>query len=71
MTQKTLMNKRVMKNNENNDSCQDPLFFMKLLCSLTQTIISIAKLISNGNGDADENDASLGDDDEREVVKSN
>ena len=71
MTQKTLMNKCVMKNNENNDSCQDPLFLMKLLCSLTQTIISIAKLISNGNGDADENDASLGDDDEREVVKSN
>ena len=31
----------------------------------------IAELISNGNGDADENDASLGDDDESEVVKSN
>ena len=31
----------------------------------------IAELISNGNGDADENDASLGDDDESKVVKSN
>ena len=31
----------------------------------------IAELISNANGDVDEKDASLGDDDESEVVKSN
>ena len=65
------MNNRVIKKDKNNTPCQETLFLMNLPCSLSQTIMIIAELISNANGDVDEKDARLGDDDEREVVKSN